>query len=103
MDQRAIMALLIEATTANDRRINEIQGLFVKAAHGGDKEILSTKDRAAGIRIVLEKLYVDTYTENPALLPTLFPVFAIICGDKDRTVVADVDWYVYYKYLAFED
>ena len=94
MEQKLLKRLLEEAAHPNCLwpQRNHIQRLLVRAAAGGDREVLSTDDREAGIRTVLESLYVDTVRNRPDLLPTLFPAFAVMCGDRTGTIVADVDW-----------
>lgn len=101
MNQKDLMTLLVEATTAEPKRANEIHARFENAVIGNDMIMHGRDDREAGIRLVLDELYSQTMNENPALLPALFPVFAIICGlDKLGYPTAEVDWDVYYKYLA---
>ncbi len=94
MNQAWLMALLIEATKADWKRRNEIHVLLSNLV--ADTE----DDRGDGIGLVLDSLWVSTVKHNPALLPTLFPAFAIMCGDKDGTIVADINWAVYDEHFA---
>ena len=96
MNQRELKTLLDEAAKPDCswQRRNEIQCRF-----GDDSpamradSVYETEGRGAGMHIVLDKLYVDTIENRPELLPVLFPVFAIICGDReDGMICADVDW-----------
>lgn len=91
MKQEKIMDLLREVASLNlsNRRVNEIQCKLTDALPRSD----ALDDREAGMEVVLGKLYVDTLRNKPHLLPMLFPVFAIMCGDRDDGfIVADVDW-----------
>jgi len=49
--------------------------------------------REDGLVGLLGQIYYSTLQNRPELLPTLFPVFAIICGDREKgSIIADVDW-----------
>lgn len=97
MNQQHLMELLVEAATCTDwRRVNAIQVELEHATHGGDADVIEIDDRQAGIRVVLGTLFVQTYQSNPAILPQLFPAFAVMCGiDGDKYIVAHIDWSVY--------
>lgn len=43
---------------------------------------------------LLDSLYVDTRQHNPAYLPLLLPLFAMLCGNlhDGKTIVSNVDW-----------
>jgi len=47
-----------------------------------------------GMRLIASKLIHNMHKYRPDLLPTLFPVFAMMCGDRgdDDLVVADINW-----------
>ena len=89
MDQKRIMELLQEAAQIKnpiDNRFNEI------GAELGSQVAHRRKDRHEGI---VHGLFFDAVQNNrQRLLPSLFPVFALLCGDRDETksVVAPVDW-----------
>ena len=95
--QQKIMDLLKEAADSScpNNRLTEIHVGLTNAAAGGDEEIKSTDDQEAGIRTVLDSLYVDTIKNNRQSLPSLFPVFATICGSRDKnSLLTDIDWSV---------
>ena len=98
MKQARIMALLIEAsllarqTEQNARRLNEIQVELASAVYDNHEGQNRLNSRAAGLRTCLNKLYVTTLTNDPSKLPGLFPAFAILCGERDGTIIADPDW-----------
>ena len=90
MTTKEIYDLLVEASakTTSDQRINEIQCELGRAVckNTGD-------GRGEGIEVILDSLYVDTFNNNPKLLPTLLPVFAIMCGDRDgHSIIGEPDW-----------
>ena len=96
MDQREIKSLLQEASDRDcswPRRI-EIQGkLSGASAAMGVNGIFKTDEPESGMLIVLENLYTNTILNYPELLPSLFPVFAIICGDREEgSICANVNW-----------
>ena len=98
MDQKQILSLLQEAASddCTSRRANEIQCELEHAtAAMTEKGYYAIDIPASGIQIVLAHLYLNTYQENRALLPTLFPAFAIMCGNRDKnSLLADIDWSV---------
>lgn len=91
MKIKKINKLLVEASKkeTSNIRLNEIQCIL-------NKEVIKSnnfEDRNAGILLIMDELYVSTIKNNPKLLPTLLPVFALICGDrKSNSIVADIDW-----------
>jgi len=96
MNQKELKALLQEAADPNCswQRRNEIQCKLGQASPAmGADGVYEIEGREAGMHLVLDKLYVDTIQHRPELLPSLFPVFAVICGDrKEGIICADVDW-----------
>ncbi len=96
MDQNVLKALLEEAAQSNctwERR-NAIQCLLGEASVAlGEDGAFESEGREAGMQLVLDKLYVDVIDHRPEVLPALFPVFALLCGDrKEGLMCADVDW-----------
>jgi hypothetical protein len=96
MNQREVKKLLEEAAQpdCSDDRIRDIHVLLSNATAargaGGIKEIDGPE---AGLDLVVGSLFVDTIEHRRHLLPSLFPVFAFICGDREEGVmVTDVDW-----------
>jgi len=95
--QEDLKKLLIEAAspTCSPVRQSQIQILLSEASAAMNEHGVVVRDdgRLAGMLFLLEDLYVETLKHRPELLPTFFPVFAIVCGDRDEEcVVADVDW-----------
>lgn len=95
MKQKEIRRLLEEASQLHCtwQRRNQIQCQLgeASAAVCGD----GAESRVAGLQLILDKLYVDTLKSYPGYLPKLFPVFAMICGERDnRMLVTDVNWYL---------
>lgn len=91
MKQARIKALLIEASQPacpEGRRV-AIQGLL-------GRELPKDPDddaRMEGLSLVFSQLYDSARRHRPDLLLSLFPVFAILCGDRDEgSVVCDVEW-----------
>ena len=90
MNQRDLMTLLKEAmkSECSSQRRCEIQCSLCNAIG----EYVNDPKRSV-IRTLLELLYTDTLQNRPELLPTLFPFFAIVCGDhEEKYIFADVDW-----------
>lgn len=48
--------------------------------------------RDKGFQLVLDRLFTGIGQTNPVLLMDLLPVFAVICGDRDGMVIAQIDW-----------
>lgn len=96
MEQRELKALLDEAANpkCSWQRRNEIQCKLGEATAAMGKDgVYELEGREAGLHLLLEALYVSTIQNRPELLPTLFPTFAIICGDREEGIlIADVDW-----------
>ncbi|MFZ2189085.1 MAG: hypothetical protein WAV73_06000 [Candidatus Moraniibacteriota bacterium] len=91
MKQRQLKELLEEAAKSDctGKRRVEIQFLLCEALVAGN----GIDDRSAGMRMVLNQLYIDTIRNSPDSLPSLLPFFAIVCGDREKgRTVANVDW-----------
>lgn len=96
MNQKILMALLQEASDPNCHfhRKNQIQ---CELKNGMDKkgssETTFDEGKREGLELVMGKLYNDVLDNRPDLLPSLFPVFAILCGDREpHTICSDADW-----------
>lgn len=98
MDQKQILSLLQEAASADctNLRLNQIQSAFGRATTTFIKEgVYETKGLTAGIGLVMDHLFEGTVEHDRVLLPNLFPVFAAICGDRDKgSYLAAIDWSV---------
>jgi len=96
MTTKQIYELLLEASKdeTSEFRKNKIHCLLGEQAAGFNGCCYEIEGRAAGINLILDKLYVDTLENNPKLLPSLLPVFAIISGEreKNKNIVAYADW-----------
>lgn len=96
MKQSELKALLKEAANpeCSWQRRNEIQCKLGDATAAMNEDgVYKIEGREAGLHLLLDSLYVSTVQNRPELLPTLFPAFAIICGDREEGIlVADVDW-----------
>ena len=99
MQQEKIRELLIEASQCNcswQRRTQIQVDLKNASAALGHDGVYEIDTKAAGLALILEKLYVDTLEVAPHILPSLFPVFALICGDREQSfVVADIEWDIF--------
>lgn len=93
MDQEKIKKLLHASSFADcsKEQRREVLEEFLQAipvdARRHDKS--GERDRA-----FLEKLYWETAETLPALFPYLFPVFSMLCGQRNVKGFAQVDWSV---------
>ena len=97
MDQRLITQLLKEASCRDclPARRQEIADIFLAATPEGDNELAPGNDIAAGIRTVLMRIWTKATEEKPEVLPLLFPVFALICGDKTGPHFSRINWEIF--------
>jgi hypothetical protein len=87
-----IQALLQEAVTADWKRANAIQCELSNATCAGRGTVDEIGTPAAGVMTLIEHLYVELRQTNPALLPTMLPVFALACGERDnRSFLSTLD------------
>lgn len=92
MQQFEIKALLDELANpaCSFTRHQEISQLFHKAAHRRPAPDSTTDDASMIFEAMLNRLL---RVANSRHLPGLFPLFAMICGDRaDYVVVAEPDW-----------
>lgn len=104
MQQSRILELLQEASTTTDktRRDNILIELQEAApvpniphepANLLQLEYKYQKGRCDEIRQMILRIFVNTLIECPEHLPTLFPFFALCCGDrKEGAMCADIEW-----------
>ena len=96
MNQRELKALLEEAANlgCSMQRRNEIRFILCDSTAAVGKDGIEEIDGPeAGLRLLAETLYHDTISNRPELLTKLFPVFAIICGNReDGMTITDIDW-----------
>ncbi len=91
MEQKEIKSLLAELANPNclPDRWHEITDSLYEAAKRAPAPD-STYDPTSDIFMVIITRLLST---KPQCLPGLFPLFALLCGDRRRTsMVADIDW-----------
>lgn len=72
---------------AASRRINAIQVLLTDAIRDGE--------HCETNRTVIGSVYINTLENRPERLPQLFPLFAVLCGNRSPDVwIGEVDWNV---------
>jgi hypothetical protein len=86
MEQSVIKEILDEAVTADSNRILEIQILLTKSVGGTKEDDI--------VKIVLNTLFIQTHLKDPTILPSLFPFFSLVCGNK-KVTEAVIDWSQY--------
>ena len=92
MTQIRLKRLLEEAAsqTCSAERHNAIICQLLDEAPG---DLSRIEGEEAGIRLVLNCLWESTVQNRPDLLPSLFPAFAIMCGErKESVMIAHIDW-----------
>lgn len=92
MDQQVILQRLTEAadTDTSWDRVNEIIAELTRAARAGRE----STGQAKGFAQVVESVFGQLMDEHAYLLPSLLPVFVIICGDRknwDPVAYIDLD------------
>ncbi len=103
MKQSEIMLLLKEASNPEcpNKRAIEIQAIL------GD-EITSRECRTDRERVTMDvfdaifnELFCNTKRHKPDLLPSQFPIFAILCGDVPKgSFFSEVDWGIMDLYFS---
>lgn len=94
MNQTLVMRLLEEAVTARGQRGIEIHNQLAHQVYGSTVE--EAEDvRGQGLQVLLNEIFVSTLKHDPRLLPMFFPVFAILCGDRDDSIIAEIEWNVF--------
>jgi hypothetical protein len=100
-EREDLQAILEEASVLAQRKhaLTESEGMRVckiqtflrpKASLGQD---CSDQDgREVGMQIALCAVYIGAIQHAPERLVGLFPLVAVICGDRDRLIHARVDW-----------
>jgi hypothetical protein len=94
MTTKEIHQLLIEAANPNtsNQRKNKIQCLLSAETIASKGNSSEDRTKGYGVELVLQALYVGVLDNNPKLLPSLLPVFAIMAGEANGMLVADPDW-----------
>ena len=109
MKQEQIKEVLDEAAHPNCtwQRRNEIQCLLadgVRESRNKDfpdtvsiskaaEYQLDTNTKVEAFMLIMSTLYVDLCQKRPQDLPLFFPVFAMLCGDRDaKYLIADIEW-----------
>jgi hypothetical protein len=104
MKQQDLKALLEEAANPDCswERVNEIHCILGAASPANDSMPNSEgftehdRGRAEGMELVLDSMYVETIKNRREFLPSLLPVFMLICGDRTEGSIInrDIDWSV---------
>lgn len=105
MKQEKIFELLKKASQTEDTtEISKIISELKQSAPDHDRaanpeltemEHEFEEGRSEETRNILGRVFHATYESRPHLLPSLFPLFASCCGDKEEnSICADVDWSV---------
>lgn len=86
MQTTEILKLLIEASTATPMRFNQIHAILGEEAPGFNKgrDQCEIDTPGAGISALMDNLIVTLYQNNPQLLPSMLPVFVLMCGDREK-------------------
>ena len=89
MKQQEVIALLQEAghLDCTSQRRNEIRGLLTSA--------MKNVPNSVGDYVAMgDYLFQQTADNRPDILPSLFPVFALICGDREYEshMMCEIDW-----------
>lgn len=95
MKQQKVKELLEEAAKSDCtwQRRTDIQCLLRAATAAGKSGKYKSSRSVSGLLVALDTLYVQTIENKPEILPSLFPFFAIVCGDREEEMIyANVDW-----------
>ena len=96
MRQIEIMELLGEAAgrRCTSARRTQIACKMAESLRSPEEGMDSEDEgKLEAFNLVFTTLWERTAQNRPALLPTLFPAFALLCGDKDDDVMlATIDW-----------
>lgn len=91
-DRPGMLELLKEASKpeCNGMRVNEI--------HLSLKRDLSLfegttpRGRDVEMRLILDRAFRSTVERRPEMLPSMLPLFSMLCGDRSRKIIADADF-----------
>jgi hypothetical protein len=84
MTPQEILALLIEASTADPKRANKIGCILTESTAAlGPDGVFEIDSPAAGIHLCVEALYFKLCRDNPQLLPSMLPFFDMACGERN--------------------
>ena len=97
MEQTKLMNLLREAAKPDctKKRRKEIKVTLTKACQTiTNNELAEDRGRKSTIIMTVTHLYTMTLKECPEHLPMLFPLFSLLCGNRDpNTYICDkIDW-----------
>lgn len=97
MKQKEIMALLVEASDprCSERSLNQIHLALQRAMKWQTPGVRIEYEwgKVEGLQLAMNALYMETISHHRDQLPSLFPVFAMFCGDrKANAYVADINW-----------
>ena len=97
MKQIELKKLLIEATEpgcSEERRDEILQMLKECTNYMGADWCMISGHRAAPLQLFIKELFTGTLKNRPELLPSLFPAFAVLCGDREKKTehTIPVEW-----------
>ncbi len=95
MNQRHVLTLLKQAAESGcvpELRENILEQL--QDSLFGKAEFVIGWSGTSALDEAMEKLFTEVSEHRPSLLPVLFPLFAILCGDREGEAefFADIDW-----------
>jgi len=105
MKQQEIMSLLQEATTLsekkNPQRLNEIQRLLNDAVFKETANSPKFDYPGAELEMIVDALFVSIIRNQAQALPLLFPLFALLCGDRNSWdgMLAKINWTIYMQVI----
>lgn len=93
MDQERIAQLLHQASFTDCAR-DQIRNILDELLQAIPLQ-KSHKDRCGLTeRQIADRLFTDTIREDPRRLCSLFPVFALLCGERGKAKLPEIDWSV---------
>jgi|GEM_PF-2491866 len=96
MNQGEIRARLAEAGAeeCTRRRLGEIMLEFLDESPAMLSDGTYDIDGQGSLaRPIIEELFISVAENRRSAFPDLFPVFAVLCGDRENGVlIADIDW-----------
>lgn len=88
MTVEKIKQLLIEAATADTNRLIAIHAEFIEASYDGGTT--DTDTAPAGLLALMDALFVGMYEADKTALLSMWPVFALICCERNGNYLAPI-------------
>ncbi|MFA6526565.1 MAG: hypothetical protein WCT26_04105 [Candidatus Buchananbacteria bacterium] len=94
MKHERIMELLKEAVSATTARRNSICCELSEATAALDADgVYEIDTPEAGLHLVVNDLFFELEKNHPDLFPTFFPVFSMLCGNREKGgIICDIRW-----------